>query len=446
MTAEDAGFELAQALDEMDVHLFQRIYLDRAMPTDVMIDNYVRMVGFRKYHHLKMLRDVLVRRLGRDAFDQHWQLERSHLPAKYGSFEDVYFERFEQPREAVVVVEEGANEFFDPGFPRELRHCFGNAKREAVKLYSASDAELFCDAGMFQIHGRNPESVFSTANPFSLTRHVRRVRARAMSGSVVFVGDIFNGANFCHFLFDQVTRIGHVIERGRIDPRALGSGAVNFVLSGVPGDFHRLVIGALSRVYTVDPGKFIFPSAPVCYQPSEAVKWFSDAYQHYQLPAQLMHPTSQAILRKISSAIDIPAGPNKRIYISRADAAMRRVANEGKLMDVLAPMGFKAVTLGSMPVTEQIAVIRGAEIIVAPHGMGLTHCAFHQGDLRLIELFNPGVGMDGYGALSRAFGFGYDYLIGAAVPGTLDFQVSPEALLDLLAQPSRLSGPRNLQS
>jgi hypothetical protein len=64
--------------------------------------------------------------------------------------------------------------------------------------------------------------------------------------------------------------------------------------------------------------------------------------------------------------------------------------------------------------------------------MGLTHCALHQGNLRLIELFNPGVGMDGYAALSRAFGFGYDYLIGTAVPGTLDFHVSPEALLDLL--------------
>jgi hypothetical protein len=338
----------------------------------------------------------------------------------------------ERPQEAVVVVAEGPNEWFDPRFPSQFRQCLNSVKREAVKLYAARGAELFCDVGMFQVHGRNPESVYATANPFGLTRHVRRFPARAMEGSVVFVGDFADGANFCHFLFDHVTRVGHAIERGGIDPNGQGSAAVSFVLNARPGAFHRLVIDALSRVYGVDPTQFIFPSSPTCFHPSESVKWFSDAYQHYQIPAQLMHASSQAILRKVSNAIDIPAGPHKRLYISRADATHRRIANEAELIEMLRPRGFTVVTLGSLPLADQISLIRGAELIVGPHGMGLTHCAFHRGTLRLIELFNPAIGMDAYAAMSRAFGFDYDYLVGEAVPGTLDFRVSPQALLDIL--------------
>jgi len=431
-TPADAEFGLAQALDEMDMHLFAKIYLDPGTPTDVMIDNYVRLVGFRKYHHLKMLRAALVKRIGREAFDSQWQLAPNHVPERYGGFEQAYFERIEHPHDAVIVVAAGPNELFDPGFPRQSRQCLDRVNREAVKLYSARGAELFCDGGMFQVHGRNPESVFATANPFGLTRHVRRFPAQAMEGSVVFVGDFADGTNFCHFLFDHVTRIGHAIERGGIDPRAGGPAAVSFVLNARAGDFHRLVIDALSRVYGVDSARFIFPTSPTCYHPSETVRWFSDAYQHYLVPAQLMHPSSQAILRKVSDAIDIPAGPHRRLYISRADAALRRVANEAELIELLRPQGFTVVTLASLPVREQIALIRGAELIVAPHGMGLTHCALHQGTLRLIELFNPDIGMDAYAAMSRAFGFGYDYLVGEAVPGTLDFRVSPQALRALL--------------
>jgi capsular polysaccharide biosynthesis protein len=101
-------------------------------------------------------------------------------------------------------------------------------------------------------------------------------------------------------------------------------------------------------------------------------------------------------------------------------------------MSTLTPRGFKLFTLGALPIAEQIAIIRGAQIIVAPHGMGLTHCAFHQGGLRLIELVNPRIGMDAYAAMSRAFGFDYECLIGEALPNTLDFRVSPHALRALL--------------
>ncbi|NJK36759.1 MAG: DUF563 domain-containing protein [Oscillatoriales cyanobacterium RM2_1_1] len=80
---------------------------------------------------------------------------------------------------------------------------------------------------------------------------------------------------------------------------------------------------------------------------------------------------------------------SERIYISRGDARHRRVINEIEVMEVLQQYGFVSVQLESLTFSQQVALFAQANVIVAPHGSGLTNLVFCQPDTQVIELVSP---------------------------------------------------------
>ena len=82
------------------------------------------------------------------------------------------------------------------------------------------------------------------------------------------------------------------------------------------------------------------------------------------------------------------ATSGERLYISRAKARRRRVANESKLWAKLSAHGFVRLFLEDLTWQEQINAFRGAKVIVAPHGAGLANLAFCPPGTRVIELFH----------------------------------------------------------
>ncbi|QCW02752.1 DUF563 domain-containing protein [Natrinema pallidum] len=79
---------------------------------------------------------------------------------------------------------------------------------------------------------------------------------------------------------------------------------------------------------------------------------------------------------------------SRRIFISRTDATRRRVSNRARLDPLLEEFGFESYVLGELTVTEQIELFSEAEIVLAPHGAGLTNVLFGS-DLSVVELFGP---------------------------------------------------------
>ena len=150
-------------------------------------------------------------------------------------------------------------------------------------------------------------------------------------------------------------------------------------------------------------------------------------------PAQMAHPRSVSALAALCAKVPAPAGAAKRIYISRGDAERRRVANETELVTALESRGFTSVQLARLPAREQIGLFRGAQIVVGPHGMGLTQIIMGSDLGRLIELFHPNAGTDAYAWVARSGGIEYDFLLGAEVPHTpTDFTVDISRVLALL--------------
>ncbi|MTV50383.1 DUF563 domain-containing protein [Heliobacillus mobilis] len=101
-----------------------------------------------------------------------------------------------------------------------------------------------------------------------------------------------------------------------------------------------------------------------------------------------------------------------RIYVSRSKAAFRRLENEKALEDRLSSLGFERVDLETLPVLEQIRLFANANVVIAPHGAGLTNLVFCRPGTKVIELFGPKYINNVFWALSNQIELDYAYLIG----------------------------------
>ena len=104
--------------------------------------------------------------------------------------------------------------------------------------------------------------------------------------------------------------------------------------------------------------------------------------------------------------------PCKKLYISRAKAKNRQIINEAEVSDLLTKRGFKTVFLEEMSVLEQVAIFNRAEIVVAPHGSGLTNIVFCSPDTKIVEIFSPNYQRTDYWMLSQYLQLQHYYLLG----------------------------------
>lgn len=210
---------------------------------------------------------------------------------------------------------------------------------------------------------------------------------------------------------------------------------MHFCNGGIPDEFRSLVLRAVTDAYGIEPSQLFFPEDGLNLRTEGKIYWFSDQVEVYMHPAQMAHHRSIDVIKKISERIPIAGDQSERLYISRGDTGRRRVANEEQVYQELRDYDFELIRLADHPVERQISLIRGAKQIVAPHGMGLTHLAFHHGQPRVLELFNRQRGGDDYALMSKAMGFSYQFLLGEPVENGLDdFTVPPESIVAILDQ------------
>lgn len=142
---------------------------------------------------------------------------------------------------------------------------------------------------------------------------------------------------------------------------------------------------------------------------------------------------------KSSFPADSTTPSARRIYISRRDASKgRAVANEDRLIEVLAARGFESVCLSGMTFSQQRDLFAQAEVVVAGHGASLANLVFCQPGAICIELFGPNYISDLYATLSHVAGLRYYYLVGKGerysgdVKSNDHYEVDIKELKDLL--------------
>jgi hypothetical protein len=146
-----------------------------------------------------------------------------------------------------------------------------------------------------------------------------------------------------------------------------------------------------------------------------------DAQSHFA-PAHLFVPQAlarfnpprwlHAWFKRSFLKLDLPSRDAKRrIYISRGDAPARRVINESEVHAALAPLGVVPVQLSGLAFEEQARLFADAELVVAPHGAGLSNLVFCRPETRVIEIFPPEWMPPCFFTLASSIGGRYSHLI-----------------------------------
>lgn len=306
------------------------------------------------------------------------------------------------------LLEKSNNEYQTDVLTGVLNHRLGKPTRPALHLYEAPEnLSLFISPIGYQLFSMESDVYWSQASTRSYGRTVLNSDQIEVDRPVVIIQDIFEGSNYSHFLLDWASRVCLLIESDIIDI----SGCL-FVLGGIPDSFHELVLNRVCGMYGLDRAQFIFPEREAVWRIRCPVYFFSDQKIEIMHPVHMAHTKSMRALRQLARGINIGSGKIKRVYISRSDTPLRRLANEHEVWPALQKRGFQMIRLSDLPLKRQISIIRGATHIVSPHGMGLTHIALHQHKPTIIELHNPEIGTDAYAFVGKALGFDYHALIG----------------------------------
>lgn len=146
-----------------------------------------------------------------------------------------------------------------------------------------------------------------------------------------------------------------------------------------------------------------------------------------------------------------PPGRGRRLYVSRATAGMRRLTNEAEVAADLRLRGFEIVTLEAMSLAQQVEAFRDADVVVAPHGAGLTNILFSRPGTLVLELFpEGGVHSSTFRRMASHLNQPYALYIGEARPSraaaknpsNADFSVDPARLANFIDTVSRAHAPR----
>lgn len=119
-------------------------------------------------------------------------------------------------------------------------------------------------------------------------------------------------------------------------------------------------------------------------------------------------PETRILLEEISGKVaDSLFNKPEYVYISRGDAAYRRVTNEYDLVHELKNRGFTDIKAGTMGYLEQVATFSRAKIIIGLHGAGLTNMIYARPGAVVIELMPRSLGNNNFHKLATIKGHPY---------------------------------------
>ena len=197
--------------------------------------------------------------------------------------------------------------------------------------------------------------------------------------------------NYYHWLLDLVPRV-----------LLLKHAAQNFsnydalLLNGSRANYEREILAALG----VPPEKIRYVDSRERFQIASAV--------FPSMDINVIAPWKVHGLRGLPFSGE--QNQHRRLYLSRARAAVRRIANENEISEILRNRNFEIVEAENLSWRDQANLLAGASVIVAPHGAALANIVFCKPGTRVVEISTRAGYGDWYWQLAAVAGLSYEVL------------------------------------
>jgi capsular polysaccharide biosynthesis protein len=84
------------------------------------------------------------------------------------------------------------------------------------------------------------------------------------------------------------------------------------------------------------------------------------------------------------------SSPHRRVYVSRASAPWRKIANENEILPLMRQAGFEVVQLEGLSFANQVRLLAETKVLISNHGAGLTNMLFMQPGGHVVEIRRSG--------------------------------------------------------
>ena len=218
-----------------------------------------------------------------------------------------------------------------------------------------------------------------------------------IEGKVVFLSGLA-GHVYYHWMFDIIPRL-ELLKQSGIEFEEIDWFVINSFDKPYQKETLELLGVPVEKIIESDRHSYI--------QATEAIVPSFPGYMDW-----VEEGTIKFLRQTFLSQITLTKTDFKKIYISRAKAKNRLLINESEVSQLLTEQGFKTIFLEELSVTEQIRIFARAEIVVAPHGSGLTNLVFCSPNTKVVELFSPNYVRTDYWMISQKLQLQHYYLIG----------------------------------
>jgi hypothetical protein len=102
----------------------------------------------------------------------------------------------------------------------------------------------------------------------------------------------------------------------------------------------------------------------------------------------------------------------RKIYITRINANVRKIINEGDLIKALKERNFEIISSEKLSFSEQVELFQSAKTVISPHGAGLTNITFCNPNTTIIEMFSPNYINQCFWTIASHCNLNYNYYLG----------------------------------
>jgi hypothetical protein len=216
----------------------------------------------------------------------------------------------------------------------------------------------------------------STITPFKIMQARTKGAKFITHERVIVLHDRWSVTNYFHWITESLVKL--LLVRDRME------------YNGVP-----VIIPEHAAPFVIQSIRLLDPNRPVVMMPSDKLAWVKRSV-HVDY-SRLSGTHDPEMVRRVADEVLRCAAPfnNKNtefnaLYVSRDDAKCRKITNEKEILSTLNQNKIQLVKLSGMDFIAQINLFRNCNLLIGPHGAGLTNGIFMPPESRVLEITSVG--------------------------------------------------------